>query len=153
MGWRGRYARGAPEEGGEPVAGACCSRHGGRRREQWVPPDAGDQHRGYRQQVDGQGARDRLALSARPGYVPPVDGDLEGCRGGHDAGRQRAAGDVDDLVLVAGAGPGVQQLAGTIAERPGGVSCQVPVLRGRVQPNASGFDALTERGQGFAGVP
>ena len=51
------------------------------------------------------------------------------------------------------AGPGVQQLAGTIAERPGRVSCQVPVLRGRVQPDASGFDALTERGQGFAGVP
>jgi hypothetical protein len=50
-----------------------------------------------------------------------VDGDLEGCRSGHDAGRQRAAGDVDDLALVAWAGPGVQQLAGTIAERPGRV--------------------------------
>ena len=57
------------------------------------------------------------------------------------------------LALPAGAGPGVQQLAGTIAERPGRVSCQVPVLRGRVQPNTSGFDALTERGQGFACVP
>src|SRR6266566_3385313 len=151
--WHGRYAGGAPEEGGEPVAGAGRSRHRDRRREQWVPAGAGDQHWGYRQQVDGQGARDRLALPARPGYVPPVDGDLEGCRRSHDAGRQRAAVDVDNLALVAGAGPGVQQLAGTIAERPGRVSCQVSVLRGRVQPNASGFDALTEHGQGFAGVP
>ena len=76
-----------------------------------------------------------------------MDGDLEGCRSGHDAGRQRAAGDVDDLALVAGAGPGVQQLAGAIAEGPGRVSCQVAVLRGRVQANASGFDALTQSGQ------
>jgi hypothetical protein len=76
-----------------------------------------------------------------------VDGDLEGCRSGHDAGRQRAAGDLDYLALVAGAGPGIQQLAGAIAERAGGVSRQDPVLRGGVQANASGFDALTERGQ------
>jgi hypothetical protein len=86
--WHGRYAWGAPEEGGEPVAGAGRSRDGDRRRKQWVAAGAGDQHRGYRQQVDGQGARDGLALPARPGYVPPVDGDLEGCRSGHDAGRQ-----------------------------------------------------------------
>jgi hypothetical protein len=76
-----------------------------------------------------------------------VDGDLEGGRAGHDVGRQRAAGDLDDLALVAGAGPGIQQLAGAIAERAGGVSRQDPVLRGGVQGNASGFDALTERGQ------
>jgi hypothetical protein len=76
-----------------------------------------------------------------------VDGDLEGCRRGHDAGRQRAAGDLDDLALVAGAGPGIQQLAGAIAERAGGVSRQGPVLGGGVQANASGFDALTECGQ------
>jgi hypothetical protein len=49
--------------------------------------------------------------------------------------------------------PEEQVPAGAIAERPGRVSGQVPVLRGRVQPEASGFDALTERGQGFAGVP
>ena len=76
------------------------------------------------------------------------DGDLEGCRSGHDAGRQRTAGDLDDLAaLVAGAGPGIQQLASAIAERAGGVSGQDPVLRGGVQGDASGFDALTERGQ------
>jgi len=111
-----------PRKAASRSLGAGRSRHGDRRREKRVPAGAGDQHRGYRQQVDGQGARDRLALPASPGYVPPVDGDLEGCRSGHDAGRQRAAGDVDDLALVAGAGPGVQQLAGAIAERPGGVS-------------------------------
>jgi hypothetical protein len=145
--WRGRYARGAPEEGGEPVAGAGRSRHADWRRKQGVAPGAGDQRRGYRQQVDGQGARDRLATPARPGYVPSVDGDLKGCRSGHDAGRQRAAGDLDDLALAAGAGPGIQQLTGAIAERPGGVSHQDPVLRGGVQANAPGFDTLTERGQ------
>ena len=108
---------------------------------------AGDQHGGYHQQASGEGARDRLALPARPGYVPPVDGDLKGCYGGHHAGRERAAGDLDDLALVARAGPGIQQLAGPIAERAGGVSCQDPILRGGDQANASGFDALTERGQ------
>ena len=82
-----------------------------------------------------------------------MDGDLEGGRSGHGAGRQWAAGDLNDLALVAGAGPGIEQLAGAIAERAGGVSRQDPVLRGGVQANASGFDALTERGQGFAGVP
>jgi AcrR family transcriptional regulator len=69
-------ARRAPEEGGEPVAGAGRIRHGNRRREQRVAAGAGDQHRGYRQQAGGQGARDRLALPAGLGYVPPVDGDL-----------------------------------------------------------------------------
>lgn len=44
-------------------------------------------------------------------------------------------------------------LAGAIAERPGGISRQVTVLGGGVQANAPGFDALTERGRGFAGVP
>jgi hypothetical protein len=112
-----------------------------------VAAGAGNQHRGYRQQAGGQGARDRLALPARPGYVPPVDGDLEGRRGSHDAGRQRAAGDLDDLALVAGAGPGIQQLAGAIAERAGGVGRQDPVLGGGVQANASGFDALAECGE------
>ena len=71
-----------------------------------------------------------------------MDGDLESCRSGRDVRRQWAAGDVDDLALVAGTGPGVQQLAGTIAERPGGVSRQVTVLGGGVQANAPGFDAL-----------
>src|SRR5260221_13141197 len=122
--------RRAPEEGGEPVAGGGRGRHGDRRREQWMPTGAGDQYRRYHQQVGGQDARDRLALPARPGYVPPVDGDLEGCRSGQDAGLQRATGDLDYLALVAGAGPGVQQLAGTVAERPGGVSRQVTVLGG-----------------------
>src|SRR5690348_15584856 len=151
--WGVIFPGSAPEEGGELVAGAGRCWHGDRCREQGVPAGTGDEHRGYRQQAGGQGAGDRLVRPARPGYVPSVDGDLEGCRSGHDAGRQRAAGDLDDLALVAGAGPGVQQLAGALAERPGGVSCQVPVLRGGVQPNASGFDALTDRGQGFAGVP
>ena len=76
-----------------------------------------------------------------------MDGDLEGGRSGHDASPQRAAGDLHDLALVAGAGPGIEQSAGAIAERPGGVSRQVAVLGGGVQANASGFDALTERGQ------
>ena len=58
--------RSTPEEGGEPVTGAVRSRHGDWRPEERVPAGAGDQHRGYRQQVDGQGARDRLALPARP---------------------------------------------------------------------------------------
>ena len=31
-----------------------------------VSPGAGDEQRGYRQQAGGQGARDRLALPARP---------------------------------------------------------------------------------------
>ncbi len=57
------------------------------------------------------------------------------------------------VALVAGAGPGIEQLAAAIAERPGGVSRQVAVLGCGVQANASGFDALTDRGQGFAGVP
>ena len=74
-------------------------------------------------------------------------------RCGHDARRQRAAGVLDDLTLVAGAGPGVKQLAGTIAESPGGVSRQVTVLARGFQANASGCDALTDRRQGFAGVP
>ena len=136
----------APEEGGEPVAGAGRSRHGDWRREQGVPAGAGDQHRGYRQQVDGQGARDRLALPACPGYVPPVDGDLEGCRSGHDAGRQRAAGDVDDLALVAGAGPGVQQRqarsrnarAGSAARSPSSAAGSSPTRPASMpSPNAA----------------
>ena len=84
--------------------------------------------------------------------IPPVDGDLEGGGGGHDAGRQRAAGDLDDPVLVAGGGPGVQQLAGAIVEHPGGVRRQVAVLGAGLQANMSGLEALTEGGQGFAGV-
>ena len=44
----------------------------------------------------------------------------------------RPAGDVDNLALVAGAGPGAEQLAGTIAEGPGGVGRQVTVLGGGV---------------------
>jgi hypothetical protein len=111
------------------------------------PAGARDEHRGYDQQAGGQGARDRLALSARPGYVPPVDGDLEGGRRSHDAGRQRAAGDLDDLTLVAGAGPGVEQPAGAVAERAGGVGRQGAVLGCGAQVNASGFDALADRGQ------
>ncbi len=82
-----------------------------------------------------------------------MDGDFEGGRGGHDAGRQRAAGDLDEVALVSGAGPGIEQLAGAVAERPGGVGCQVAVLGGGVEANVSGFDALADRGQGFAGVP
>src|ERR1019366_8784014 len=82
----------AREEGGEPVAGAGRCGHGDRRREQGGPAGAGDQPRGYHQQGGGQGARDRLALPARPGYVPPLDGDPEGGRGGHDAGREPAVG-------------------------------------------------------------
>jgi hypothetical protein len=116
-------------------------------------PGAGGQQRGYHQQVSSQDARDRLALPARLGYVPPVHGELEGCRGGHDAGRQRAAADVDDLALVARASPGVKQLAGTITEGPGGISRQVIVRGGGVQAKVSGFDTLTESGQGFAGMP
>ena len=42
---------------------------------------------------------------------------------------------------------------GAIAEGPGGVGRQIAVLGGGVQVNASGFDALGDRGQGFAGVP
>jgi hypothetical protein len=112
-----------------------------------VPAGARDEHRRYDQQAGGQGARDRLVLSACPGYVPPVDGDFEGGRRGHDAGRQRAVGDLDDLALVAGAGPGVEELAGAVAERAGGVGRQVAVLGGGVQVNVSGFDALADRGQ------
>jgi hypothetical protein len=149
----GLRSRSAPEEGGEPVAGACCCPHGDWRCEQRVPAGAGDQRGGYLQQAGSQGARDRLALSARPGYVPPVDSDLEGGRGGYDAGRQRAAGDLNDLTLVAGGGPGIEQLAGAIAEGAGRVGRQVCVLGGRLEGNASGFDALADRGQGFAGVP
>jgi hypothetical protein len=52
-----------------------------------------------------------------------------------------------------GAGPGIEQLAGAIAERPGGVSRQVAVLGGGVQANASGFDALTERGHASGSAP
>ncbi len=121
----------APEEGGEPVAGAGRWCRSDRRREQGVAAGARDQHRGYYQQGGGQGARDRLGLPARPGYVPPVDGDLEGRRGGHNAGRQRAAGDLDDLALLAGPGPGVQQRAAAVVEGPGRVSRDVAVLRRR----------------------
>ena len=67
-----------------------------------------------------------------------MDGDLQGGRSGQDAGRQRAAGDFDDLALAARAGPGIEQLAGAIAERPGRVSRQGRVLSGRDQANASG---------------
>jgi hypothetical protein len=111
-----------------------------------MPAGAGDEQRGYRQQAGGQGAGDGLALPARPGYVPSVNGDFKGCYAGHDAGRQRAPGDLDDLALVAGASPGVEEPVGAIAEGPGGVSRQVAVLGGGIQADTSGFDAFGERG-------
>src|SRR5260370_38036588 len=66
------WPRSAPEEAGEPVAGAGRRWHGDRRCEQGGPAGARDEHRGYHQQAGGQGARDRLALAARPGDVPPA---------------------------------------------------------------------------------
>src|SRR5258707_293767 len=139
----------AAEESGELIAGAGGCRHGDRRSEQGVPGGARDECRGDHQQAGGQGARDRLALPARPGYVPPVDGDLEGGRGGHDAGRQRAARDLDDLALVAWAGPGLEQLAGGVAECPGGGGRQVVVFGGGGAATVSGSGALTAAAQGL----
>src|ERR1700722_9515627 len=149
---RGAGGRGgAAEEGGKAVAGAGGGGHGDRRGEQGVPAGAGDQDRRDHQQVGGQCGRDRPASTAGPGDVPAVHGDLEGGRGGQEAGCQRAAGDLDDLARAARARPGVEQVAGTIAEGPGRVGHQVIVLGGGVQADLAGFDARTDRGQEFRG--
>jgi hypothetical protein len=60
--WHGRYAQRAPQEGASRSLGPARSRHGDRRRKQWLAAGAGHQHRGYRQQAGGQRARLRLAL-------------------------------------------------------------------------------------------
>src|SRR3984957_7739753 len=140
-------------EGGGAVVGGGGGGHGDRRGEQGVPAGAGDQDRRDHQQVGGQCGRDRPASTAGPGDVPAVHGDLEGGRGGQEAGCQRAAGDLDDLARAARARPGVEQVAGTIAEGPGRVGHQVIVLGGGGQADLPGFDARTDRGQGFAAVP
>ena len=142
-----------PRKAASRSLGPAVRCHDDRRREQGVSAGVGNQQWGHRQEVGGEGVRDRLAMPARPGHVPPVDGDLEGARTRHDARRQRAAGDVDDLVLVARAGPCGQEPAGTIAEGPDGVHGQVTVINRGVQANASGVDALVECGQGLVGVP
>src|SRR5215470_18468210 len=104
---------GAAEERGEPVAGAGCECHWDRRGEQGVAAGAGNQQRSEFQQVDGQGVRDWPAVPARLGYVPPVHGDLEGCRGGHDGERDRPVGDRDQVTAV-GVGRCGKEPAGTV---------------------------------------
>jgi hypothetical protein len=59
--------------------------------------------------ADGRPSARAVDAPAQSRYVPPVEADLVGGRGGHDASWLRTAGDVRDLGLVAGAGAGVQQ--------------------------------------------
>ena len=147
MAWQGVMPGERPRKAASRSLGPAVGRHGDRRREQGVAAGAGDQQRGYHQQAGGQGARDRLALPARPGHVPPVDGDFEGGRGGHRA----VASGQPAISTTWRWWPGPIQASSSSPARSrnarAGSAARTPSSGGGVQANASGFDALTERGQ------
>jgi hypothetical protein len=112
----------AAEGRSQLVAGVGLRWHADWRREEGMAVGAGDQQRGYCEEVGGQLARGWLAVAARAGYVLPVDGDLGGSRARHRAGCQEAVRDVDDLVLAAGAGTGAEKPAGPGNARAGSLA-------------------------------
>ena len=133
---------------GELAAKPARPGHGDRRREQGADKLRGDQHRGWSPAGRCPGARDRLAPSACPGYVlHPWTATPRAAVAAMTLAANALSGDVDDLALAAGAGPGVQQLV-QVPDRgtPGRGQRPGPRLpRAGSRPTMPSFDALTER--------